>query len=191
MDNSRVWLVIGASGGLGAAATKYLVSKKQIVIALIIDDSALGQFYDHEPENLHAINVEVFNIITIKETLENITAKYGWIDFIINNSNYQFFIRLKYKEHSQIKEDIFLSISATIEMIKTLFPYLNKEPMGRIINIPPELCLATLPDGSNAELLTLSMDLFLKNLHDELLNLDCKLSFLKPGERLPEDLDWR
>jgi len=189
MNNSKVWLIIGARDGLGAAATKYLVAKKQIVVALIINDSGLHQFYDHKPENLHTINIEVFKIITIKETLENITAKYGWIDFIINNSNYQFFDRLKYKKYSQIKEEISANISATIEMIKTLFPYLNKEPMGHIINIPPQLCLATLPGRSNAELLTLSMDLFLKNLHEELLNLDCKLSFLKPGERLPEDFD--
>src|SRR6266850_2028322 len=114
MDNSRVWLVIGAKDGLGAAATKYLVEKKQIVVALIINDSALHQFYEHEPENLHIINVEVFNIITIKETLENITAKYGWIDFIINNSNYQFFNKLKYKKYAQIKEEVSANISATM-----------------------------------------------------------------------------
>ena len=189
MNNSKVWLVIGAKEGLGAAATKYLVAKKQIVVALIINDCALQQFYDHEPENLHTINIEDFNIIAIEETLKNITAEYGWIDFIINNSNYQFFNRLKYKEYTQIKKEISVNISATIGMIKTLLPYLNKEPMGHIINIPPQLCLATLPGRSNAELLSLSMDLFLKNLHNELLNLDCRLRFLKPGERLPEDFD--
>ena len=189
MNNSKVWLVIGASDGLGAAAIKYLVAKKQIVVALVINDSALEQFYDHEPENLHTINIEVFNIITIEETLENITAKYGWINYIINNSNYQFFNRLKHKKFSQIKEEISANISATIGMIKSLLPFLNKEPIGHIINIPPQLCLATLPGRSNAELLTLSIDLFLKNLHDELLSLDCKLSFLKPGERLPEHFD--
>ena len=171
MDNSKVWLVTGAGDGLGAAATKYLVAKKQIVVALIINDSVLHQFYDHEPENLYTINIESFNIIAIEETLENITAKYGWISFIINNSNYQFFNRLKYKKYSQIKEEISANISATIEMIKTLFPYLNKEPMGHIINIPPQLCLATLPGASNAELLTLSMDLFLKNLHSNRMKI--------------------
>ncbi len=189
MNNSKVWLVVGAKDGLCAAATKYLVSKKQIVVALIINDCALHQFYDHEPENLHTINIEAFNIITIEETLENITAKYGWIDFIINNSNYQFFNRLKYKKYSQIKEEISANISATMGMIKTLLPYLNKEPMGHIINIPPQLSLATLRGRSNRKLLTLSMEFFLKNLHNELLNLDCRLSFLKPGERLPEDFD--
>jgi NADP-dependent 3-hydroxy acid dehydrogenase YdfG len=191
MNNSKVWLVIGAGEGLGAAATKYLVAKKQIVVALIISDCALDQFYDREPENLHTIIIEAFNIITIEETLENITAKYGWIDFIINNSNYQFFNRLKYEKYTQIKEEISANISTTIGMIKTLLPYLNKEPVGHIINIPPQLCFTTLPRWSNAGLLSLSMDLFLKNLHNELLNLDCRLSFLKPGERLPEDFDQR
>ena len=189
MDKSKVWLVIGAGDGLGATAIKYLVAKKQIVVALIINDGTFHPFYEHEAENLHTITVEAFDIIAVKKILENITAKYGWIDFIINNSNYQLFNRLKDKEYSQIKEEIPANISATIGMIKTLLPYLNQEPMGHIINIPPQLCLATLPGRSDAELLSLSMDLFLKNLHNELQNLDCKLSFLNPGERLQEYFD--
>jgi short-subunit dehydrogenase len=189
MSNSRVWLVIGAGEGLGATAVKYLVAKKQIVVALIINDGTFHPLYEHEPENLHTIHIEAFNIIAIKEILENITAKYGWINFIINNSNDQLFNRLKDKEYTQIKEEIPANISATIGMIKTLLPYLNQEPMGHIINIPPQFSLATLPDGSDAELLSLSMDLFLKNLHNELLNLDCRLSFLNPGERLQEYFD--
>ena len=189
MNNSKVWLVMGAGDGLGAVAVKYLVAKKQIVVALIINDGTFHPFYEHEAENLHTITVEAFDIIAVKKILENITAKYGWIDFIINNSNYQLFNRLKDKEYSQIKEEIPANISATIGMIKTLLPYLNQEPMGHIINIPPQLCLATLPGRSDAELLSLSMDLFLKNLHNELQNLDCKLSFLNPGERLQEYFD--
>jgi len=189
MNNSKVWLVIGARDGLGAAATRYLVAKKQIVVALIINDDGLHKFYDHEPENLHTINIEAFDIIAIKEILGKITTKYGGIDFIINNSNYQLFNELKDKESSQIQKEIPANISATIGMIKTLLPYLNQEPMGHIINIPPQLCLATMPGRSDAELLSLSMDLFLKNLHNELQNLYCKLSFLNPGERLQEHFD--
>jgi len=189
MNNSKVWLVIGAGDGLGATAIKYLVAKKQIVVALIINYDALPEFYDHEPENLYTINMDAFDILAIKEILGKIVTQYGWIDFIINNSNYQLFNRLKDEEYTRIKEEIPANISATIRMIKTLLPYLNKEPMGHIINVPPELCLATVPGRSDAELLSLSMDLFLKNLHNELQNLDCKLSFLNPGERLQEHFD--
>ena len=189
MNNSKVWLVIGAGDGLGAVAVKYLVAKKQIVVALIIHDDATDLLYDHKPENLHTIVMEAFSINAIEETLKEITAKYGWIDFIINNANYQFFNRLNDKEYVQIKDEIPANISATIGMIKTLLPYLNREPMGRIINVPPQFCLAMLPDGSDAELLSLFMELFLRNLYSELSNLDCKISFLNPDERLQEYFD--
>jgi len=92
-------------------------------------------------------------------------------------------------EYVQIKDEIPANISATIGMIKTLLPYLNREPMGRIINVPPQFCLAMLPDGSDAELLSLFMELFLRNLYSELSNLDCKISFLNPDERLQEYFD--
>src|ERR1700686_305361 len=117
MNNSKVWLVMGAGDGLGAVAVKYLVAKKQIVVALIINDGAIHPLYDHEPENLHTITMDAFSIKAIKETLEDITARYGWIDFIINNANYQLFNRLKFEECTQIKVEIPANISATIGMI--------------------------------------------------------------------------
>jgi short-subunit dehydrogenase len=184
MNNSKVWLVIGAGDGLGAMAVKYLVAKKQIVLALIIHDGAIRSSYDQQSENLHTITIEAFSIEGIAKTLEEITSRFGWIDFIINNANYQLFNRLKYKACTQMKEEIPANVSATIGMIKTLLPYLNREPMGHIINIPPQFCLTALTDGFDTELLSLSMDLFLRNLHSELLNLNCRLSFLNPGERL-------
>ena len=189
MNNSKVWLVIGAGDGLGAMAVKYLVANKQIVVALIIHDDAIRSSYDHSSENLYTITMEAFSIKAIDESLEEITARYGWIDVIINNANYQLFTRLKYKECTEMNEEIPVNISATIGMIKTLLPYLNREPTGHVINIPPQFCLAELPDGFDTECLILSMDMFLRNLHSELLNLDCRLSFLNPGEKPQEYFD--
>jgi hypothetical protein len=114
--------------------------------------------------------------ITPLEMAIDMAARCGAVDFIINNSNYGLF--------SQKQPDITGSIATTMALLKGLTPYLRREPKGSIINIPPQLCLATLADPLEGDKLLQAMELFLNQLHRELLTLDCHLRFLEPGERL-------
>ena len=98
----------------------------------------------------------------------------GPLDFIINNSNYHLF--------SKGAPDIEPSVSATTALLRTALPKLK--PGGTIINIPPQLCLATLEDPVQKQQLQRDMDLFLTALRRELQSLDCRLCFIEPGERL-------
>jgi short-subunit dehydrogenase len=41
MKAGKIWLITGASDGLGLATVKYLVSKKQAVIAIVRDTKNL------------------------------------------------------------------------------------------------------------------------------------------------------
>jgi hypothetical protein len=97
----------------------------------------------------------------------------GPLDFIINNSNYGLF--------SESKPDTDNSVAATINLLRTFVPYLK--PGGMIINVPPQLCLATLEDPSKGPELLQALDLFLTTLRQNLETLDCSFHFLKPGER--------
>ena len=103
---------------------------------------------------------------------------FGPLDFIINNSNYHLF--------SKGATDIETSVSATIALLHTALPKLK--PEGTIINIPPQLCLATLEGPVQKLRLQRDMDLFLTALRRELQSLNCRLHFIEPGERLFEPL---
>ena len=123
----------------------------------------------------------VIPIDLLKETLypEKISAvarEYGPLDFIINNANYSLF-------HNEAP-DIIGGIAATASLMNALVPYLRKDPKGSLINIPPQLCLATLEDKARGKDLLEAMARFLSGLHRELLKFNCGLSFLEPGERL-------
>ena len=184
MNNPKVWAVLGAMDGLGNAAIKYLVANKQIVIAFIKHDIPANLPFDQATKNFYRIPVESFLGINLKNALKDVITTYGAIDFIINNSNYGLFDGPVRKTSGEIQSSIHTDISVTIKLIKAIIPYLRKEPRGSLINIPPQLCLATVPDKTDAELLTFAMESFLKTLEAELQLLDCGLSFLRPGERL-------
>ena len=98
------------------------------------------------------------------------------LDFMINNSNYHLF--------SKGTPDIDTNVSTTMALLHTALPYLK--PDGTIINIPPQLCLATVEDPVQKQQLQWEMDSFLSGLRRELQGLNRKLYFIEPGERLFE-----
>ncbi len=186
MRNSKVWMVLGATSGLGYAAVKYLVTNKQFVIAIMEPETSAFAIMDEPSGYLHVMSICVDELAHVKNTLAKLITEYGLIDFVINNSNYRLFNQVGNKTSARIKRDVETSVSATIELITALLPFLRKNPTGRIINIPPQLCLASIPDKTNADRLAWGMEMFLGSLHEKLSTLHCGLTFLQPGERLTE-----
>lgn len=100
------------------------------------------------------------------------------VNYIINNTNYRLF-------HDTLP-DIDAAANATISLLTSFGPFLSQDPPGMIINIPPQLCLATLEDPSAGAELLRQMDLFLELLKERLMALGYPLRFIEPGERLFE-----
>jgi hypothetical protein len=74
------------------------------------------------------------------------------------------------------------AITTNIAFINLLLPYLKPPPEGCLINLPPQLCLATIQDQTIANRLSASMTVFLDQLKGKLEALGCGLHFLMPGK---------
>ena len=84
MKSEKNWLIAGASFGLGLAAVKYLLSRKQIVIALVRDAKSFKTELIANPL-LEVIILDPASEAEVTWMCEKIGAKYGLIDKLINN----------------------------------------------------------------------------------------------------------
>ncbi|WP_158798791.1 SDR family NAD(P)-dependent oxidoreductase [Pedobacter sp. L105] len=182
MKRSKVWVVLGAAEGLGYAAVKYLTANRQTVIA--VADTCNAIFFDCCSEHLYLIHPDISDKVELTAAFKTAGINYGSIDYIINNGNYRLFHNAQLKTDQEVEKTIQSGAISTIDLITGMLPYLRKKPQGNIINIPPQLCLASVPDPLIALNLAAAMELFLKRLHQGLQTLDCGLKFLEPGERL-------
>lgn len=185
MKHSKVWVVLGADEGLGYAAVKYLVANKQTVIA-VAEDTRSPIFSDCNPDHLYLIHLVMSDNMQMTAAFKAIGFNYGSVDYIINNGNYRLFDNVQFKTDREIENTIHKSVTRTIDLITALLPFLHKKPGGHVINIPPQLCLASVPDPLVSGNLAIGMDSFLKMLHQGLQTLDCGLKFLEPGQRLSD-----
>jgi len=181
MNTNKIWAITGAGEGLGLAAVKFLTTRQQRVIALV-DNSAQQQILSREDNSfLQIINTRQLAQGDPHSILHPQLMFFGALHGIINNAHHSLFhdpppstVRL-FKRMDE-------AIANNVALIKMLQPYLKPPPEGCLINLPPQLCLATIQDQAIANLLSATMTVFLNQLRGELEALGCGLHFLLPGK---------
>jgi NADP-dependent 3-hydroxy acid dehydrogenase YdfG len=89
METTKIWLVTGASQGLGLLTVKYLLSKDQTVIATTRDKNKFDPAISSNP-NLEIISLDLTSEGEVKNSINKIVEKYGRIDVLINNAGHGF-----------------------------------------------------------------------------------------------------
>src|ERR1700748_3455533 len=115
MNDSKVWLILGAENGLGAAAVKYLTVKKQIVIALVVNETACITLLKGSSANLHVIGIKHADTSGLKSEIGILTHQHGSINTIINNLDCQLFNQLRPECSSYSESGIENCINETLK----------------------------------------------------------------------------
>ena len=134
MDQQKIYLITGASQGLGLSLVKYLLQKNQTVIVTTRD---AGKF---DPSLRKNANLEVYGLdLTSEEAVKNmigdIIEKHGRIDVLINNAGYGFVGSIEETSSEEEQQVIAVNVHAPLRMIRLVLPHMRKMQNGHIINL--------------------------------------------------------
>lgn len=82
----RVWLVTGASSGFGRAISSAAVAAGDVVVATARDPRTLESLAAEHPQHLEAAQLDVTDPAAIAGVVQDISARYGRIDVLVNNA---------------------------------------------------------------------------------------------------------
>ena len=85
---SRVWLITGASRGLGRAFTEAVLKAGDRVVATARNPEQLAELENGYGENICAIQLDVTNEVQAKAAFEAAIASFGGLDVLVNNAGY-------------------------------------------------------------------------------------------------------
>lgn len=130
----KVVLVTGGYGHLGKAITESLIFHNAIVYVLGRDKSKFDEAFQSNP-NLHFVTCDITDSENIKKSLDEVLAKEGRINTIINNA---FYSRGQSPEE-MLDEDFAYcldgALSSVFRMVKAAMPIFKKQKKGKIINV--------------------------------------------------------
>ncbi len=179
-------IITGAANGVGKAVANLL--KEENLILIDIDENNL-------PETAKETNSEYYicdltNVDKINEVIKNIGEKYTKIDCLINcagmwisgdMSKLQEPIFKEMNNLDRIKNVIDTNIFGTIAMIKNIFPTMQKQGYGQIININSQSGVMCEPPFPIYNATKHSTYAFRKAIQDDLSRNNIKITDVYPG----------
>lgn len=179
-------IITGAANGVGKAVAKILKDEKLILID--IDEENLKYLANE----LNAISYvcDVADEKRIEEVIKDIEEKFEKIDCLINcaamwisgdMSKLQQPIYDNMNSYERIKKVIDTNVFGTIAMIKGIFPIMQKQGKGQIININSQSGVMCEPPFPIYNATKHSTNAFRKAIQDDLARNNIKITDVCPG----------
>lgn len=136
MNNSKVWYVTGASQGLGLTLVSALLANGHRVAATSRDAHKLSLVIGVvDNERFLPLVVDLNNPDCIDDSIEKTIKAFGRIDVLVNNAGYGLTATVEETTEQQVKDIFSINVTATIETVKHILPYMRAQRSGHIINI--------------------------------------------------------
>ncbi|KAF9236698.1 hypothetical protein BU15DRAFT_76658 [Melanogaster broomeanus] len=92
MDTPKVWLITGASSGIGKSMTELVLSKGDIVVATLRKPEMLDELAASSPKDrLLVLAVDVTKQVDIDHAFTQTKESFGRLDVVFNNAGYGIF----------------------------------------------------------------------------------------------------
>lgn len=179
MEN-RIWLITGASQGLGLTMVKYLLEKDQTVIITTRDKNRFDQTLATKP-NLEVYEVDLTDEENVKITIEGIISKYARIDVLINNAGYGFVGAIEETSAKEAEQAIAVNVQAMLRMSRMVLPHMRERKSGHIINLSSIAGLIGSPGWGIYNASKFAVEGLTEALYHEVIDLGIKVTMIEPG----------
>ncbi|SBV91159.1 Short-chain dehydrogenase/reductase SDR [uncultured Dysgonomonas sp.] len=134
MKSTKIWLVTGASKGLGLALVKLLLAENNKVVATSRDTNDIEQKIGKH-ENLLALNVNLADSENVRNAVLQAIDKFEKIDVVVNNAGYSLYGSIESLSDKEFRQIMDINFFGTVNIIRNVMPFLRKQKSGHIINI--------------------------------------------------------
>ncbi|PRD57021.1 SDR family NAD(P)-dependent oxidoreductase [Sphingobacterium gobiense] len=135
METKKVWLVTGASKGLGLTLVKKLLQHNYCVVATTRSAKSLIEEIGNTSEVFLPIEVNLTDDDDVKAAVEKSMAHFGKIDVVVNNAGYGQIGTLEELSDEEARENFDVNVFGSLNVIRNVMPYLRKQKSGTIFNI--------------------------------------------------------
>lgn len=135
MNTNNVWLVTGASKGLGLSLVKKLLAKGYRVIATSRTIGQLIQQIGDPSENFLPLQMTITDNEDVKKVIKSGVEHFGRIDVVVNNAGYGQIGTLEELSDEEVKNNFEVNVYGSVNVIRNVMPYMRAQHSGHVFNI--------------------------------------------------------
>lgn len=134
MDTKKVWLVTGASKGLGLTLVKTLLDQGYRVAATSRSLSALENAVGNH-EAFLPLQVDLMNEESVESGISQVLKTFGRLDVVVNNAGYGQNGTLEEISDEEARQNFDVNVFGLLNVIRKTMPHLRQQRSGHIFNI--------------------------------------------------------
>lgn len=134
METKKVWLVTGASKGLGLSLVKKLLNEGYRVAAT----SRMVTGLENEvgaSVNFLPLEVDITDETSVNSAITKTIATFGTIDVVVNNAGYGQLGTIEELTDTEARKNFDTNVFGSLNIIRQVMPHFRSNRSGHIINI--------------------------------------------------------
>ena len=143
----NVFLVTGASSGIGLATVRALAARKGKVAMLARSFDVLSDLASEIPDSL-AIEADMTNHESIQKAVERAHRHYGKLNGLINNAGRSYSAQIEEVDASTFEEIFRLNVLGPIVAMQAVIPIMREQGGGSIVNVNSGTSFMVIPGYS-------------------------------------------
>jgi len=134
MNKKQVWLVTGASKGLGLALVQKLLQKGFAVAATSRSAKALEKAVGQH-QNFLPLALNLLDEADVQKAINATIERFGRLDVVVNNAGYGLVGAIEELTDAEVRQNFEVNVFGSLNIIRHALPQLRRQKSGHILNI--------------------------------------------------------
>jgi NAD(P)-dependent dehydrogenase (short-subunit alcohol dehydrogenase family) len=180
-DRPLVFLVSGASRGLGRAITEAALNAGHRVVAGVRSTSALDELAVAHPDNLAVVPLDVTNDAHVSASIATALDRFGRLDVLVNNAGYANMAAIEDVDFDDFHTQIDTNFFGVVRLTQAALPIMRTQRAGHIVQVSSVGGRLTRPGLAAYQSAKWAVTGFSGVLSQEVAPLGIKVTVLEPG----------
>lgn len=181
MSTKKVWLITGASSGIGLEITKAALAAGHNVVATGRSIDKVTKAIGSTADNVLAVKMDVTNPAEIEAGINSVIDKFGGIDVLVNNAGSFYAGFFEELSHAQMQLQMATNLFGPMNVTRAVLPVMRKSKSGHIITISSTAALVGYELCSAYAASKFGVEGFMESLQIEVAPFGIHTTIVEPG----------
>jgi NAD(P)-dependent dehydrogenase (short-subunit alcohol dehydrogenase family) len=144
-QNTRTWLITGASAGLGYALAKYVLEHGDRVVMGARTLNPMMDLAARYPQTALALTLDVTKTEHRAAAVQQAETRFGGVDVLVNNAGIDFLGAIEEQDESDYRALFEVNFFAAVALLRLVLPGMRARKRGMIVNVSSMDGIASLP----------------------------------------------
>lgn len=135
MQNANAWIITGISSGFGNELARRLLAAGKTVVGTVRSTTKIEDLIAQYPDTLDVRVLDVTDVPAVHAVLTGAIKDHGGVDVLISNAGFGLFGAAEELTDEDIDKIIATDLTGSIQVIRTVLPFMRRARHGRIIQI--------------------------------------------------------